>query len=201
MLDATAVIALVRRVLAWANLLFNRIVRRLLRPAGPAMPRGALTDLALSKADLIAENALLRHQLALLKRQSKRPKLKPANRLSLLLLAKISRSWREALLIVQPATLLRWHREGYRLFWKWKSHKRNSQLRISEETIALIRRMWEEKPLWGAERIRGELLKLGIPVPKRTIQRYMCWLLDFIRELMNQATVSWMGGSRAMANM
>lgn len=100
-----------------------------------------------SKADLIAENALLRHQLALLKRQSKRPRLKPADRLSLLLLAKVTQTWRQTLLIVQPATLVRWHREGYRLFWKWKSRERHSQPRISEDTIALIRRMAEENPL------------------------------------------------------
>ena len=66
--------------------------------------------------DLIAVNALLRHQLALLKRQSKQPRLKPADRLSLLVLAKVTKTWRQILLIVQPATLLRWHREGYRLF-------------------------------------------------------------------------------------
>lgn len=65
------------------------------------------------------------------------PGLKPADRLSLLLLAKVTRTWRQALLIVQPATLLRWHREGYRLFWKWRSRKRKSQPRISEEMIAL----------------------------------------------------------------
>ena len=82
----------------------------------------------------------------------------------------VTRTWRQALLIVQPATLLRWHREGYRLFWKWKSRGRCSLPRISEETIALIQRMAYENLLWGAERIRGELLKLGIEVAKRTIQ-------------------------------
>ena len=121
---------------------------------------------------LIAENALLRHQLTLLKRQSKWPHLTPSDRLSLLLLAKVSKTWRQALLIVQPATLLCWHRDGYRLFWKWKSRKRNCHPRISAVTIALIRRVAEENPLWGAARIRGELLKLGICVAKRMIQRY-----------------------------
>ena len=78
-----------------------------------------MVDLSRSKADLIAENVLLRHQLALLKCQTKRPRLKPADRLNLLLLAKVTKTWWQALLIVQPATLLRWHREGYRLFWEW----------------------------------------------------------------------------------
>jgi hypothetical protein len=106
-------------------------------------------------------------------RQSKRPKLKPADRLSVLLLAKVTRTWRQTLLIVQPMTLLRWHCEGFRLFWKWKSRKRKSQSQLPGETIALIWQMEEENPLWGAERIRGELLKLGIEVAKRTIQRYV----------------------------
>jgi len=167
-----AVVSLSRFVIAWISGLLNRIVKGLLRPASTSILIGSVVDLSRSKTDLIAENALLRHQLALLKRQSKRPRLKPADRLSLLVLAKVTRTWRQALLIVQPATLLRWHREGYRLFWKWKSRKRRSQPRLAEETIALIRRMWAENPLWGAERIRGELLKLGIEVAKRTIQRY-----------------------------
>ena len=138
---------LVRCVIAWLSELLNKIVKGLLRPSSSSILIGSLVDLSRSKADLISENALLRHQLALLKRQSKRPKLKPADRLSLLLLARVTRTWRQALLIVQPATLLRWHREGYHLFWKWKSRSRNSHLRISEETIALIRQMAEENSL------------------------------------------------------
>ncbi len=90
-----------------------------------------------------------------------------------MLFAKITKTWRQALLIVQPARLLRWHRKGYRLFWKWKCRRRRAQPRIAEETIALIRRVAAENPLWGGERIRGELLRLGIEVTKRTIQRYI----------------------------
>ncbi len=84
----------------------------------------------------------------------------------------MTRTWRQGLLIVQPATLLGWHREGFRLFWwrKCKSTHRKPQLPC--ETIGLIRQMAKENPLWGAERIRGELLKLGIHVSKQTIQRY-----------------------------
>ncbi len=88
------------------------------------------------------------------------------------MLAKITRTWRQALLIVQPATLLRWHRQRCRLFWKWKSRTCQPQPRSAAETSALIRRMCTENPLWGAEHIRGELLKLGIEVAKRTIQQY-----------------------------
>ena len=116
-LDATSIICL---VIGWISQRLNRIVKVLLRPASTSILIGSVVDLSRSKADLIAENVLLRYQLALLKRQLKRPRLKPADRLSLQLLAKVTKTWRQALFIVQPATLLRWHREGYRLFWKWK---------------------------------------------------------------------------------
>jgi transposase InsO family protein len=89
------------------------------------------------------------------------------------LLASRVRAWRQSLLVVQPATLLRWHREGFRLFWRWRSAPRSRQPRVSPETVALIQRMARENHLWGAERIRGELLKLRIHVGKRTIQRHM----------------------------
>ena len=109
-----------RFVIAWVSELLNRIVKGLLRPASTSILIASVDDQTRSKADLIAENALLRHQLKLLKRQSKRPQLKPADRLSLLLLAKVTRTWRQALLIVQPATLLPWHRKGSRLFMGFK---------------------------------------------------------------------------------
>ncbi len=83
------------------------------------------------------------------------------------------RTWKQALFIVQPETLLRWHRERFRFFWKHKSKADSRQPKISPETIALIKEMASNDRLWGAERIRGELLKLGIRVCKRTIQKYM----------------------------
>ena len=91
----------------------------------------------------------------------------------LFLLARLVRTWQQALLIVQPDTLLRWHRELFRLVWKHKSKAHAHQPKVASETIALIRQMAKENRLWGAERIRGELLKLGIHVCKRTIQKYM----------------------------
>src|ERR687894_2525930 len=81
-----------------------------LRPATGTPVGGALGDLARTKAELLAENALLRQQLVVLRRQVKRPTLTPADRLRLVLLARLARGWRAALLIVQPDTLLRWHR-------------------------------------------------------------------------------------------
>jgi len=83
------------------------------------------------------------------------------------------RTWKQALFIVQPETVLRWHRELYRLFWKHKSRADARQPKISPETIALIKEMVKKNRLWGAERIRGELLKLDMRVCKRTIQKYM----------------------------
>ena len=160
------------RFIAWITQRVNLIVKAVCRPAKGQTLIGAVLDLSRSKTDLIAENALLRHQLVLLRRSSKRPALKPTDRLSLLLLAKMTRTWRQVLLLVQPATLLRWHREGFRLFWRLKSKPLQRQPRLSVEAIGLIRQMAKENPLWGAERIRGELLKLGIHVSKQTVQRY-----------------------------
>jgi putative transposase len=134
---------------------------------------GTLTDLARSKSELAAENALLRQQLIILRRQVKRPACTRTDRLLLVLLARIVRNWKQTLIIVQPETLLRWHRQGLKLFWKYKSRATSLTPRISQETISLIQEMARDNRLWGAERIRGELLKLGIHVCKRTIQKYM----------------------------
>ena len=90
-----------------------------------------------------------------------------------LLLARTVQYWKQALFIIQPETLLRWHREAFRLFWRRKSKAHSHKPKAAAETIALIREMAKENRLWGAERIRGELLKLGIRVCKRTIQKYM----------------------------
>jgi hypothetical protein len=134
---------------------------------------GALADLTRSKAELLAENALLRHQLIILQRQVKRPICRKRDRLLLVLLARMVRTWKHAWFLVQPETLLRWHRELFRVFWKHKSKARMSKLKLSPETISLIKEMVANNRLWGAERIRGELLKLDIRVSKRTIQKYM----------------------------
>ncbi len=143
------------------------------KPLGTSLPFATLTDLGRSKSELIAENALLRHQLNILKRQVKRPTCTKTDRVLLVLLARLVRTWNQALLIVQPETLLRWHRELFRLYWKRKSKAPAHKPKVAAETIALIREMAKDNRLWGAERIRGELLKLGIRVCKRTIQKYM----------------------------
>jgi putative transposase len=134
---------------------------------------GTGTDLARSRAQLLAENALLRQQLLVLRRSVKHPVATPADRALLVLLAGRVRAWHQTLLLVQPETLLRWHRAGFRLFWTRKSRPGPGRPPLDAETVALIRRVATENPLWGAERIRGELRKLGIRVAKRTIQTYL----------------------------
>jgi transposase InsO family protein len=143
------------------------------KPLSSSLPLGTLADLGRSNAELVAENALLRQQLIILKRQVKRPACTKTDRMLLVLLARLVRSWQQALVIVQPDTLLRWHRELFRWYWKCKSKAPVRKPKVGEETIALIRQMAKDNRLWGAERIRGELLKLGLHVCKRTIQKYM----------------------------
>jgi putative transposase len=143
------------------------------KPDTPSLMLGTVTDLSRSKSELVAENAFLRQQLIILRRQVKRPAFTKTDRMILVLLARASRAWKQALFIVQPETLLRWHRQGFKLYWKYKSRGASSKPKISPETIALIKEMASNNRLWGAERIRGELLKLGLHVCKRTIQKYM----------------------------
>ncbi len=144
-----------------------------IRPPTTSLLLGTLVDLTRGKSELLAENALLRHQLIILRRQIKRPVSRKSDRLLLVLLASMVRTWKQALFIVQPETLLRGPRELFRLLWKHKSKAHSRKPRLSPETISLIKEMAVNNRLWGAERIRGELLKLDIRVRKRTIQKYM----------------------------
>jgi putative transposase len=136
---------------------------------------GTLVDLIRSRPELIAEHALLRQQLVILRRSVKRPRCTPADRALLVLLTCRLRTWRQALLIVQPETLLRWHHELCCRVWRRKSRITAPAHRppLAPETIALIREMAAANRTWGAERIRGELLKLQIRVAKWTIQQYL----------------------------
>jgi putative transposase len=144
---------------------FYTLQERLLRwikPPTTSFLLGALADTTRGKSELLAENALLRHQLSILRRQVKRPVCRKTDRLLLVLLASMVQTWKQALFIVQPETLLRWHRELFRVFWKHKSKARSKKPKLSLETINLIKEMAANNRLWGAERIRGELLKLEI---------------------------------------
>ena len=143
------------------------------KPLTLSLPLQTIADLGRSKSELIAENVLLRHQLLILKRQVKKPSVTKADRFFLVLLARLVRPWRQALVIVQPETLLRSHRRLFRWYWQKKSKAVSRTPKIADKTIALIQEMATNNRLWGAERIRGELLKLGLRVSKRTIQKYM----------------------------
>ncbi len=149
------------------------VISRWTKPRSPAPALSTIGDLARSKPQLVAENLLLRQQLLVLRRSVKRPRLTPLDRALLVLLASRVRTWKDALVIVKPETVLRWHRQGFRLFWKRKSRATSLDPKITVETITLIKEMAADNRLWGAERIRGELLKVGIKVAKRTVQRYM----------------------------
>ena len=141
-------------------------------PHPVALAAGLAADLTRSRGELLLENALLRQQLLVLRRTVKRPILTPLDRGLLVLLASRLRTWAGGLLIVQPETVLRWHRQGFRLVWRRRSAPRSRPPPPGTATIDLIRQLARDNPLWGAERIRGELLKLGIRVSKRTIQKY-----------------------------
>jgi putative transposase len=134
----------------------------------------AARDAGRSRVALHIEVLALRHQLAVLQRSVKRPKLTPADRLLWATLAEFWQGWRSALVIVRPETVISWHRKGYRLFWTWKSRRgRAGRSAVSNETRRLIRTMSRDNPLWGAPRIHGELLKLGIDVGQTSVSKYM----------------------------
>jgi putative transposase len=142
------------------------------KPRNPSIFTGAILDLTRSRSELVLENAFLRQQLIVLNRHVIRPACKPRERALLVMLASGLRSWKQALTIVQPDTLLRWHRDLYRWLWKRKSRKKNPWVLppLSEETARLIRRMARDNRTWAANRIHGELLKLGLRAAKSTIQ-------------------------------
>ena len=125
-----------------------------------------------TQRDLAIENFALRQQLAILKHRHPRPRLTDADRLFWVVLSQIWSGWQGSLHIVQPGTVVRWHRQGFRYYWRWKSRRRGRP-RIDPEIRHLIRRMCRANPLWGAPRIHGELQKLGIEVSEATVSKYM----------------------------
>ena len=124
--------------------------------------------------DLVLENLALRQQLAVLQRSVRRPRLRRRDRAFWVLLSRIWDNWRSALTIAQPDTVVRWHRKGFKLYWRWKSRKRGTgRPPVSPEIRTLIRQMAEANPLWGAPHIHGELLKLGIEISGRSVSNLM----------------------------
>jgi len=128
-----------------------------------------------SRAALELENLALRHQIGVLQRSArKRPILTTGDRLLWVCLSRMWTDWRSALAIVKPETVVAWHRAGFRLFWTWKVRRGQPGRPVtSREVRDLIRRMCRENPLWGAPRIHGELLKLGIDIGETSVSKYM----------------------------
>ena len=121
-----------------------------------------------------AENLALCHQIIVLQRGRKRLPLDSGNRLLWVWLSRLWADWRSALAIVNPETVISWHRKGFRLYWAWKSRRvQIGRWEIPQEIRDLIRRMSQANPLWGAPRIHGELLKLGIALSQATVAKYM----------------------------
>jgi putative transposase len=135
-----------------------------------AMLRGVLA----SRAALHLEVLALRHQLLVLERsRPRRLRLARADRWLWARLSRMWSGWRTALVIVKPETVLAWHRQGFRRFWTWKSRRRIGRPPIADDVRALIRKMAQQNPLWGAPRIHGELLKLDVQVAQATVAKYL----------------------------
>ena len=127
-----------------------------------------------SKSRLEAENAALRHQLIVLRRKMQgRVRLTNSDRWFFIQLYRWFPSILQVLTIIRPETLVRWHRAGFRWYWRWKSRPRGGRPQIEADLRVLIRRMSIENPLWGAPRVHGELLKLGFEVAQSSVAKYM----------------------------
>ena len=131
-----------------------------------------LRSLLRNQAELAAENLVLRQQLAVLDLSSKRPRLRNRDRIFWTWIARLWANWRSVLVIVQPETVIRWHQQGFKLYWRWKSRGRSGRPKIDVEIRKLIRRMSKENPLWGTPRIRSELRLLGYEASKATVDKY-----------------------------
>jgi putative transposase len=129
---------------------------------------------ARSRAAPQLEVLALRHQLQVLERSRRhRLRLSQADRVLWVRLSRVWTEWRGALVIVKPETVIAWHRQGFRLFWTWKSRHRAGRPTVPADVRRLIRTMSEANPLWGAPRLHGELLKLGIDIGETSVSKYI----------------------------
>jgi transposase InsO family protein len=128
-----------------------------------------------SRRDLLLENLALRQQLAVLVQKRPRPRLAVPSKLFWVVLRQLWAGWNHALVVVQPETVVQWHRAGFKLYWRWISRRKNRVGRkpTSKELRKLIFRMVAENPTWGAPRIHGELKMLGFDISERTVLRWM----------------------------
>jgi putative transposase len=127
-----------------------------------------------SRAALQLEILALRHQIGVLQRSVKRPKLTTADRLLWAGLCSVWYDWRSGVHIIKASTVVGWHRKGFRLFWTWKIRRgKPGRPQVTEEVRELIRTMSRENPIWGAPKIHGELLKLGIEIGETSVSKYL----------------------------
>jgi hypothetical protein len=135
----------------------------------------ALASMFKSSAQLRLENIALRQQLTVLRRSApKQLKLKPTDRIFWVWLRLVWTDWKSALMIVKAETVVAWHRKSFRLFWTWKIHRsKPGRPKVPQQVRDLIRMMSRNNPRWGAPRIHGELLKLGIEITEPTVAEYM----------------------------
>jgi|SRR5579862_7250671 len=136
----------------------------------------AVRDLVRRRADLEAELLALHHQVLVLQRRRgpRRVQLHPADRLYWVVLSRLWRRWREAVIVVKPETVIAWQRRAFRWYWRWKSRPRRvGRPTVHREVIELIRAMRDANPTWGSPRIHGELLKLGIEISESSVSTYL----------------------------
>ena len=142
-------------------------------PLVVALP-GSLRSALLTRADLALENIALRQQLAFLAQRSKRPQFGVFDKFFWVHLSRRWPRWRDVLCLLRPQTVIRWHRQGFRALWTWRSRRRGpGRPPVGTELKALIQKMSHANPLWGAPRIHGELLKLGFTISQRSVARIM----------------------------
>jgi hypothetical protein len=132
-----------------------------------------LRGLLWNRAAIVTENLALRQQLGVLQRSVRRPRLRQRDRVFWVWLSRLWTDWQSSLVIVKPETVIRWHRKGFRLYWRWKSRKKPGRPKIDAEIRSLIRRMSRENATWGAPRIHSELHLLGYAVAESTVATYM----------------------------
>ena len=126
-----------------------------------------------SRSDTALEILALRQQVAVLKRKRPRPVMNSWDRVFWTTLRRLWSRWSDVVVIVKPETVVRWHRAGFRLYWRWRSRRPGGRPKVSDEIRGLIRRLAEENRNWGAPKIHGEFLKLGFVVSERTVARYL----------------------------
>jgi putative transposase len=146
----------------------NRTAAQMLRSA-----LSFLLSLFKSHTQLHLEVLFLRKQLEILTRTSPKLRLRPSDRFFFGVLTNFFSSWKSTLLIIKPETVIRWHQQGFKLYWRWKSRHKSGRPKIPQAQIDVIRQMASQNPLWGAPRIHGEMLKLGFEISQSTVLRYM----------------------------